>query len=252
MVDLNKRYLQEHLWGIIQAVSGVYCAAFATWDRFHPRTVIASPNPAVGPIGVQINPAYAMSLWLWVGIVVLALSVAVPAIVGLVRRDSPPAKAGPSKEELEVDAEQKRWHEWVNNHNLKYYYEMGVQSSQLFTPIQIQALQLAKDLGTFVLELGPEPQLNLVETSLESALHFHMVGPGSQWHLKLQSHYEERFSPRIKKLLLELGKEGQSDSVLSALAYAAKTSDHVALVRARLWMVAALRDGITLEVTGEN
>jgi hypothetical protein len=82
----SEGYWSKHHTGIIQCILGFYCAAFATWEHFNPRTPPAASTAHAG--GAPMIPRYAMPFWLWAGIVALALSVVIPAIVGLVRKRS--------------------------------------------------------------------------------------------------------------------------------------------------------------------
>ena len=67
-----------HIWGPIQAVSGVYCAALATWEHLYPHSSNGSGQGWVGGMSI--------SRYLWIGIIVLGLSVAIPAILKLIRK----------------------------------------------------------------------------------------------------------------------------------------------------------------------
>jgi hypothetical protein len=87
-----KAYLLRHHWGIIQGVAAVYCGVFATLDRFYPR-VPASPAAApLHPGGAGMTPSYAMPFWLWVGILALCASVAIPAIIRMFRKRPAPVE----------------------------------------------------------------------------------------------------------------------------------------------------------------
>src|SRR5579862_1802454 len=66
----------HHLWGASQAVSGLYCSLWGTWAYFHPYD---SPK-AMASAGGKLT----MSLSLYIGILVLAASVGIPAIVRLI------------------------------------------------------------------------------------------------------------------------------------------------------------------------
>ncbi len=102
MGESVKNYLRKHHWGIVQGVSGVYCAWFATWERFHPSQA-AIPQVPVS-VGTSMTPTYSMPFWLWIGIVVLALSVAIPAIIGIFRKHKFPSKSDEVLTPLQRDA----------------------------------------------------------------------------------------------------------------------------------------------------
>jgi hypothetical protein len=90
MADNKENYWSKHLWSIIQCGLAFYCAAFATWNFFYSRPIpIASPSQNSAPIplgGAIVIPAgYVMPFWLWIGIIALVLSVAIPAILRLIR-----------------------------------------------------------------------------------------------------------------------------------------------------------------------
>lgn len=68
----------NHASGAIQAAASVYCAVWGTWAYSHPYTQSAQKGAEARSGGV------AMPLWLYIGILVLAASVGIPAIVHLV------------------------------------------------------------------------------------------------------------------------------------------------------------------------
>ena len=100
MAQERESYWNRHHWSILQCFFGAYCAALATWEYFHPHTPSSLPaqNPAtvrLSGTGVAMTSNYSMPIWLWLGIVGLALSVVIPAIVNLFRRA--PKNAAPSR-----------------------------------------------------------------------------------------------------------------------------------------------------------
>lgn len=69
----------HHVWGAIQAFASVYCAAWATWAYYHPY------NPRPSTFAQPTDTArVAMPFPLYIGILILAASVGIPAIVRLV------------------------------------------------------------------------------------------------------------------------------------------------------------------------
>jgi hypothetical protein len=78
----------QRLLAIIQALSGVYCAVFATLAYFFPRQQTSAPSGVQPTLGAPMN----LSGWLIVGLVVLGLSVAIPALSKVFRRLGPKIK----------------------------------------------------------------------------------------------------------------------------------------------------------------
>jgi hypothetical protein len=88
MAETREGYWSKHHWAIVQSALALYVAVFATWDRFYPRLPAQIPNAvsATMPSGGGMSASgYVMPLWLWIGIIALVLSVAIPAFTRLLR-----------------------------------------------------------------------------------------------------------------------------------------------------------------------
>src|ERR1039458_824256 len=83
MDDNQEPYWKKHLTGIIQCVFGFYCCVIATLAYFFPRPIPTSQSAPSG--GAAMSTTYYMPWYLWLGIVGLALSVMIPAMVKMVR-----------------------------------------------------------------------------------------------------------------------------------------------------------------------
>jgi len=73
-------------WQIIQAVSGTYCAVFATIAYFFPRTSQAASGQSMPIAQTVISP------WLIGGLIALGLSVSVPAVLSVLKGEGGKAK----------------------------------------------------------------------------------------------------------------------------------------------------------------
>lgn len=81
MAENREGYWGKHHTGIIQCVIGAYCAIFATWAYFHPRTTPINSQIATPQTGGSATASYSMPLGLFIGIILLVLSVVIPAII---------------------------------------------------------------------------------------------------------------------------------------------------------------------------
>src|SRR5580658_2815356 len=72
----------SHIYGATQAISGLYCAAFATWAYFHPYAPSVQPAKDISVGSERLG----MPTALFLGLVVLGISVALPPIVGWINR----------------------------------------------------------------------------------------------------------------------------------------------------------------------
>jgi hypothetical protein len=85
MAEMKEGYWSKHHTEIIQCVIGAYCAVFATWSYFHPRTA-STPNQIASPQAeTPMTSSFSMPLGLFLGIIALVLSVLIPAILKQIR-----------------------------------------------------------------------------------------------------------------------------------------------------------------------
>jgi hypothetical protein len=90
---MSESYWSKHHTGLIQCVLALYCAVLATLEYIHSRSApAANPSPLPPPAGMAMNHGYSMPLYLLLGIIALCLSVAIPAIVGMIRKRGVPTK----------------------------------------------------------------------------------------------------------------------------------------------------------------
>jgi hypothetical protein len=142
MAESRERYRRTHHWPIIQGISEIYCAGFATWEYFPNRSTTYVPSisaVAATPDGAAMIPNYSMLMWLWLGFVALALSVAIPAIMRLV---------GNWKRRFASASESVNAH--IENRGL---------DPTLFPLLELQLLKLSREIRQYVRSLGPPPRL---------------------------------------------------------------------------------------------
>ena len=221
MREKLRNYCEVHHWGIVQGLSGVYCAVFATWDRFHPRA--ATGEQSSHTAGFIVTASYVMPFWLWAGIVGFSLSVAIPAIRKMLIKP----KSLNFREAARA---------FANQENLKTYILAGMKVERLFSDIQMEAFALARDLAGMLEQIGPEPSY---DSSTSAGIIGHALGTRQAWLTKIRTTYSEDYSPRIIKFLNTIGKEGQPDGVLERFRFEVHDEQNVETVRARLWAIAA-------------
>ena len=239
MVDKLKAYLLEHHWGIIQGVSGVYCAVFATWERFHPFATPQAKSPIVIQTGVAMMQAYRIPLWLWVGIVVLALSVAIPAIIG--RFKSPIPLPGQNN---------------VDDQKQREYYEIGIRTTQMFSELQLEAFHLVWSLNKWYSEFEPEPVYEGLQTgsgSTEAYLKWLLSGgPHGNWENKISASFSLHWEEKSRTLLLRFQEQGYRDYHLEGLINKVRGSSakRFTEIRERLTTLALRSSGLDLKLLG--
>jgi hypothetical protein len=93
--------------------------------------------------------------------------------------------------------------------------DLGRSVEGLFTPLQLDAFRLAKQIREFLKALGPRPDVDWtgVSTSEEIAKRF----PARRavqlpWESQLTNGYQLRFSEEVRKMMLRLGEAGVKDS----------------------------------------
>lgn len=85
----TKDYLKQHIWSILQCIFGFCCLVLATLEFVRNRSQSTPAPPS--SLGSGAVTHYAMPLYLWIGIVALALSVIIPAIFKIRKRRVPAA-----------------------------------------------------------------------------------------------------------------------------------------------------------------
>lgn len=85
---------------------------------------------------------------------------------------------------------------------------------EMFTPLQLEAFQLARDLRSFLREIGPRPTIDAstfpsTTNGLAQSIvaRFNLQSP---WLQKLTSGYELKFAQRVKTVRLKFGECGLS------------------------------------------
>jgi hypothetical protein len=139
MPENQDSYWDRHHWGIIQGVSGLYCATFATWDRFNPRPISPASNASVA----VVNASYVMPIWLWVGIVALSVSVIIPAVIRIFTKNRDKASKKKAFDEMVQD---------VNKITAQAVEEAKLAGGQARLLWHLEAC--ARDLEAFITKLS--------------------------------------------------------------------------------------------------
>ncbi len=245
----NESYWRKHHWGIIQGLSGLYCAVFATWDRFHPRSIptaegIATAHPT--QVGVAMIPSYSMPFWLWVGIVVFVLSVIVPGIIRMINTWKSRRKEGDHSPTLPSIREAAK--AFATGHNHDVYVKTGIQALELFTPLQLEAFKLSHDLGKWYADFDPEPIYAGHPTSAEEYMNFIFSGGAhGDWADKFNASFQLIWAKQIETLALRFGAQGVKDNVFGALLdQRTNPSKRIMEIRCRITCMAHVSEGILL------
>jgi len=87
MAKDKESYWSRHHTGVIQCVLALYCSVLGTLEYINTRSAAHASFTLQPSGGVPMTHGYSMPLYLWLGIIALCLSVAVPAVLRL--RKSP-------------------------------------------------------------------------------------------------------------------------------------------------------------------
>ena len=90
MDEHREGYWSRHHTGVIQCVLALYCSVLGTLEYINSRSATATDPSPSSSVGAPMTHGYAMPSYLLVGIIGLCLSVAVPAIVKMVRKSREP------------------------------------------------------------------------------------------------------------------------------------------------------------------
>jgi hypothetical protein len=227
MVESKESYWGKHHWGIIQGLSGVYCAIFATLERYHPRSIPTPQSPTTAhpaPVGAAMTPNYSMPFWLWVGIVVFVLSVVIPVVLRMISAWEMRKKVGEPEPSIQDAA------------------------PELFTPLQIEAFRVAIGLRRLIDQTGPRPEIppyvNRTEEEIANRITFRRT-EDLAWLTRLRLGYEEHFSGKIKDLMFRFAREyGGEDSTLRRHVQFIDNQNDILNIANCLIRLAHMQDGI--------
>lgn len=167
MAERRADYFKQHIWNIIQCLTGCGCLALecAAYRKNQAIQSSAAPTPT---LGVAMSPHYAMPWYLWAGITALAFSVIIPAVIGMIRKRRSPRLL--EEAIAQARGETKRVKDALYESarsNLEYRGErdqcekekraLQKRLDDMFKPLQMDALNLSIELLDFVKGLGPEP-----------------------------------------------------------------------------------------------
>lgn len=173
-----------------------------------------------------MTPRYAMPWYLWAGLTALALSVIIPAIVGMIRK----RRVKPSVNEVarieQEHAEELRklsashtaelWRateaRWqceeekrdYANRCLDYRAEIA-RYTELFTPLQVKTISLARDLRRLLKDAGSPPELPLGPKGSSEVLDW--TKKRAKWTEIILYQYQRDFSKRVDEVIYSAGIE---------------------------------------------
>jgi hypothetical protein len=190
-----------------------------------------------------MTPHYSMPWYLWAGITALAFSVIIPAVIGMIRKRRPSSKLTqiPSaaddveadrlrREEIERKAdlwraqESRRLCDEERREALKQLEEAKLQLA-IFTPLQMDAFRLAKDLRMQA-ERG-------------------VAGCSSSDFYLMRLEYEQKFATKVKDMMFQFAREqGGEDSTLRRHVQFIDNGNDILNVINALIRLAHMQDGI--------
>ena len=237
MSEATEGWWNKHTTGVIQCVLAAYCATLATLEYLRTRPISTSNATSSPSVGAAMTHGYSMPFWLWAGIIGLSLSVAIPAVLGMFRRRKQSAdvslenqKALDELNQLHADEIRR-----LNNsceaelfRSREFYRQSEAERREvikqleeiraklfIFTPLQIEAFTLAKDLKQFHRELKSYPRadesllnnggstpdylVNFLDTAAQREKYHDQT-----WH----SYASAGFPERVKRLVNEAGAKG--------------------------------------------
>jgi hypothetical protein len=128
-------------------------------------------------------------------------------------------------------------------------HDRGYQCALLFTPLQMEALQLAKDLETWAVNLDPEPIFTGSTEDAAPYLDFLIGGEHGVWTDKVNAGFDLKWARKVETLLLKFAEEGGWKDYLldNLLDGRAKPKKRIDRIRARLVCLALRASGLELE-----
>jgi hypothetical protein len=111
----------------------------------------------------------------------------------------------------------------------------GVWARDIFTDLEMDALQLYKDLEHFLDSFGPEPQPTEPTNSVEGLARY-IDGPRSVWRNRILGAYAERFAPKVKSIANRMQMDSLPDDVLPHYFERLDDIPDIYRIQARMWV----------------
>lgn len=183
MAEIRQGWVERHFWGAVQSLLALLGLCFMVWAHFHPYSSPSVQEPV--KVAADAGAAMTLPLPLTVILVLLFLAVLIPNAWKMIRKSKPSHISLPAP-------------------------SVDDPCAGLFTPLQIEAFTLAKDLRDFYASLAPFPENPAPnEGTAEDMVRY--VGWSDQqgkWRQKLLHAYANRkFGERITKLMHQMGEE---------------------------------------------
>jgi hypothetical protein len=129
------------------------------------------------------------------------------------------------------------------------YLKKNSEDSKLFTSLQIEAFQLAKDLRVFIDGFDQEPKVDQ-RTMGKNEVYEVIFDQRIPWSKKLNSSYRLRYAPRVENLVHQFGELGKFNYLVSRIDVSTvMTMQEIKLLEAGIISLAHSVDGVTLKVT---
>jgi hypothetical protein len=121
----------------------------------------------------------------------------------------------------------------------------------IFSPLQIQAFRLARDMGNYLTSLGPKPTISEMDFPDTADGRFRLIharfDAEEPWLVRLRSKCDEDFLPRLQSIINQFGMIGKADTLLNPHRAHIAIEEEFEEVRSRLVALAHSVDGIFLE-----
>jgi hypothetical protein len=204
--------------GLGSFFTGLFCAIVSgilLWNSSHTAATIPTQEPQLAPVGgAMLNPNTVLA-----GIFVMSLCVVAASLLNyIVSRQRRLAVGETVHKGVRDDSDSKP--ETINS---------------LFSPLQIEAFELARDMRGFLHNLGPRPDADWPEvkdsdpdwTAKRLLERNRVQGP---WVQRLMHGYAREYAPRVKTLMHLIGETGLAVSQLASYTEGASNEHHVLAV----------------------
>ena len=125
----------------------------------------------------------------------------------------------------------------------RFAAESILDSRKMLSPLQVEALQLSRDLTAFLVELGPCPSINVKDYRDKADFIGKSLQISTPWYDRLWHGYKLRFAQRATVVYLRLGERGLGDPTAQQYVPEARQPEQIAIMaRSLTQMIAKIED----------
>jgi len=184
--------------------------------------------------------------WWWLGTLLL---IGIAVSIFAIRKERKEVEVSRLALPLEEPSINDAARNFANQSNHALYVKTGIQTLELLTPLQIEAIQLSKDLKDFMVRVGPYPQVS--DEVVKNGSYDEVRGQGMKWGIQMQAAYEAQMSPKVNAFISHMELEtGHLNTRLRNYKDHVHDLENINTIRAQLWLE-VLR-GIDVDFTGER